>query len=464
MSSLFLLGVGPLPFYAGRFISGLGIGTWQLAKPLLGDGHQLTVVCFEPEEEGRQKPDEASLTSRYPNLRLVTLAPLNSENRSAVIEQVNALYEQTNPDAVITAGTPIAAEAAMELPPLKPLWVDLNGAIMPELQAKAATMYDPQLCTTVYRLYLRLLRRGDHFSTVSNAQRHMVIGELGVAGRLNRHNFGHDLVSVVPNGIDTDSPPEHTHQVIREVLCGDEEFVILSSGGYNNWMDVDTLFAGVDRAMAEDPAIHYVSTGGGIPGHYEEGYERFSTFVEGSPHRERYHLLGWLPYQEAVNCYFEANVGINIDRNVYESEFGARNRFLSWMQAALPILTTLASEISWQLVSRDLVHGVPVGDPETLAKAILALARDREGARRRGERAQEYAVEHLTFEKTTVPLRQWVQNPRMAPDHLDPQARADRLEVLLDEFAARLYQVRQPEKNTGIRDRFKRFLRQVDNG
>lgn len=458
MSSLFVLGVGPMPFYAGRYISALSFGTWQLVKPLLADGHSVTLVCFEALGADRARPDEDLVASRFPNLRLVSLEPIQPENRTRTVEQVNALFEQTGPDAIISLGTPIASEVAMELPPVRPLWLGLHGAIMPELQAKAATMYDPQLSTWVYRLYYRMLRCGDHFSTVSDAQRHMVIGELGIAGRLNRHNFGHNLVSVIPIGADPDDPPQHTGQVIRGQVCSDEDFVILSSGGYNNWMDVDTLFVGVDRAMAENAAIHYVSTGGGIAGHYEEGYERFCALVENSPHRERYHLLGWLPYQEAVNCYFEANVGINVDLNVYESEFGARNRFLSWMQAGLPILTTLASEISWQLVSRDLVHGVPVGDPDTLGTAILALARDPEGARRRSERARQYAVENLTFEKTTLPLRRWVQDPRMAPDHLDPQARAEPLEVFLDEFVARLYQIHEPEKDTGIRNRFKRFL------
>jgi glycosyltransferase involved in cell wall biosynthesis len=450
-----------MPFYAGRYISALSLGTWQLAKPLLADGHEVTLVLFESQSEDRPRPDEDFIRENYPNLHLASLPPMTPQNRNQVLEHVNTIFERVNPDGVITASTPIASMAAMELPPERPLWVDVHGAIMPELQAKAATMYHPELLTRVYRLYYRMLRRGDRFSAVSDAQRHMVIGELGMAGRLNRHTFGHDLVDVIPIGIDPDMPPEHTKQVIRGVLCGDEDFVVLSSGGYNNWMDVDTLFGGVDRAMAGNPAIHYVSTGGAIRGHYEEGYERFCSLVEGSSYRDRYHLLGWVPYEEVASYYFEADVGINVDRPVYESEFGARNRFLTWIQAGLPIVTTLASEISWQMAGRDLAFGVPIGDPASLAQEILTLAEDRARAKESGERAKEYAHEHWTYEKTTLPLRAWARSPRFAPDH-EKGAEPDPMDGLLDEFEARLYtcfeQGPKPGTPDGLADRMKKFL------
>jgi len=453
-----------MPFYAGRYISALSLGTWQLAKPLLADGHEVTLVLFESRSEDLPKPDEDFIRTHYPNLHLASLPPMTRENQERVVEHVNTIFERVNPDAVITASTPIASMAAMELPPVKPLWVDINGAIMPELQAKAATMYDRELPTRVYRLYYRMLRRGDHFSAVSEAQRHMVVGELGMAGRLNRHTFGHDLVDVIPNGIDAETPPEHTREVIRGVLCGDGDFVILSSGGYNNWMDVDTLFGGVDRAMGENPGIHYVSTGGAIRGHYEEGYERFCSLVDASVHRDRYHLLGWVPYGEVASYSFEADVGINVDRPVYESEFGARNRFLTWSQAGLPVLTTLASEISWQMAGRNLAFGVPTGDPATLAQTILALADDRAEVKERGARAREYAHENWTYEKTTLPLRAWVRNPRFAPDHGEAANSDDQLDAFLDEFEARLYRAFEKEAGPkaegaeGISDRVKRFL------
>ena len=41
---------------------------------------------------------------------------------------------------------------------------------------------------------------------------------------------------------------------------------MLWSGGYNLWTDVDTLFRGLEAAMARNPKVHFLSTGGAIDG------------------------------------------------------------------------------------------------------------------------------------------------------------------------------------------------------
>jgi glycosyltransferase involved in cell wall biosynthesis len=329
---------------------------------------------------------------------------------------------------MVTAGTPISSQVAAAMPGEIPLWVDLNGAIMPELQAKVAVCPDPNLFRLVSQLYIRLLCRGDHFSTVSETQRKMVIGELGMAARLNRQNFGHDLVSVIPNGIDPDQALPRTDPVIRGKVCGENDFVLLWSGGYNDWVDIPTLFSALEHAMEKEPGVHYVSTGGGIAGHYEEGYESFRKQVEGSPHRSRYHLLGWLPFDQVPETYFEADCGINVDLDIYESEFGARNRFLSWSQAALPFVTTVTTEISREYVDQNLAWGVPPGDAESLGAAILNAAHDREECKRRGTAGKEHVLSHYTFDRCAQPLLKWAEAPRRAPDRENPPPDLEPLE------------------------------------
>ena len=338
-----------------------------------------------------------------------------------------------------------------------PLWADLHGAIMPELQAKGSVTSDPNLFRIVHRLYFRLLSRGDRFSAVSEPQRKMVIGELGMIGRLNRENFRTDLVSVIPIALDPDEPPIHHEQVIKGVLCGKDDFVVLWSGGYNTWADVETLFAGIDAAMERNPRVHYVSTGGGIQGHSEAGYKRLKRLIAGSPHKDRYHLLGWLPFEKVQNYYFEADLGINVDLPIYESEFGARTRFLPWCQAKLLILTTVITEISRILVDADLALGVPTQDAAALADAIVRAEQNREENRRRGAAAHEFAVRNWSMDKATESLREWAKHPTSAPDRLP--GKTNPLGNALDQLEKILYPP-IPEPGKTWKDRLRRVWEQ----
>jgi glycosyltransferase involved in cell wall biosynthesis len=401
MSRILEFGAGPLPHYAGEYISGLGIGTWILTKPLLRDGHTVALISFEPPGPRRPADGTNPFAEEFPRFRLHPWDPVTPENFIATVEKARGIVDEFRPDAIVTAATPICSQVAVEMPSEIPLWADLHGAIMPELQAKVSVVPDQNLFRAVYRLYFRLLRRGDRFSAVSEPQRKMVIGELGMVGRLNRENFGTDLVSVIPIALDPEEGLNHDENVIRGALCGKDDFVILWSGGYNTWADVETLFAGVDAAMARNPRIHYVSTGGGIRGHSESGYERLERLVSGSSHKDRYHLLGWLPFEKVHNYYIEADLGINVDLPIYESEFGARTRFLPWCQTNLPILTTVATEISRILVEGNLALGVPPKDARSLTDAILQAEQNREENRLRGVAAREFAVRNWSMEKVT---------------------------------------------------------------
>ena len=54
---------------------------------------------------------------------------------------------------------------------------------------------------------------------------------------------------------------------MRGRLVPEDAFVVLWSGGYNVWSDIETLLQGLEKAMDEQPSIHFLSTGGAISGH-----------------------------------------------------------------------------------------------------------------------------------------------------------------------------------------------------
>ena len=84
-------------------------------------------------------------------------------------------------------------------------------------------------------------------------------------------------------------------------------------------------FQQTDAVLKAEPRVHFVSTGGAIAGYNTRTYEEFRRRVEGSAHRDRYHLLGWIPAEQLPGIYAEADLGLNLDDANMETLFGARN-------------------------------------------------------------------------------------------------------------------------------------------
>ncbi len=410
------MGVGPLPFYENDYVSGIGTGTWQLALPLVRAGHEVFLVSGE---FGVHDTPEVKYTHEprgYGKLHHLPIPEPLPERLPGLARQLEPKIEEFNPDCVVSAGSPVASLLAVHLDLDLPTWFDLNGDIMTEVQAKLPFASETEL-DFFLRHTGRILRHGDVFSTVSARQRLALIGQLAMMGRLNRDTLGYEFVHVIPNAIDAQQECVHDADVLRGVVVGPLEFVVLWSGGFNTWVDVDSLYEGLVLAMERNPLLVFAATGGGLSGHHAEGYMRFQQKVETSRFKERFQMLGWIPYSHLHNTYLEADLGINVDLPVYESELGARNRFLSWMGAGLPVATTVTTEISRELVEAEAAFALPLGDPQGIADVLLSLSENRERCRRVGLAGREHTYRRFSFEATTTALVAWAEHPSFAPDH-----------------------------------------------
>ncbi|HEX2990154.1 MAG TPA: hypothetical protein VHO49_05710, partial [Anaerolineales bacterium] len=158
--------------------------------------------------------------------------------------------------------------------------------------------------------YLKLiLRHADKYSTCSTPQKFALVGQLSMASRLNRHTMGYEFAhAILPC-----APSDHSRLSPKLVLRGEQvpedAFVVLWCGGYNVWTDVETLFQALNQAMEKDPRIHYVSAGAGVRLMNNNSYERFLEMISHSPHRDRFHMLGWQPSSVVPGLYPQADVG-----------------------------------------------------------------------------------------------------------------------------------------------------------
>lgn len=409
MSRLLILGHSPLPWEPSAIQCSGNLRTWHLVKPLLDAGHEVRLVAAQvPDSCPAEAERETEM--RRDRLHYFSVAMDLFHDRG----YLQGHHDAFDPDAIIGINNyPTSRTVNIETD--RPVWCDLNGWAMAEAQTKAATYNDDAYLSHFWRMEASVLDRADVISTVSRAQAHATVGELAQRGRLSRRNVGYEFCHPIPNAL-SDNTYEHVPGVIRGSRVADDDFVLLWVGGYNTWTDVDLLFGALDRAMSQLNTLHFVSTGGALKGHDDLTFEKFRRRIQAASFRDRVHFAGWVPTSHVPSYYFESDLGINVDRRSYETQFGARNRLNDMLKAGLPILTTLGTEISYDLAQRDLALTAPMGDVESFAERILWAHDHREALRSMADAASTFAHRAYSYAHTVGPLLQWAEAPRRAPD------------------------------------------------
>ena len=437
-----LLGWGPLPIEPATMHFAPGGRTWQLASALARDGHRVLIVTAHmpgsgepPTQWGEEKLNDLLMLVRFDRQRF---------EEPGLLE---ALVEAFVPQAIVAAA-PVPCERAVDLGTSLPIWADLFGDPIAEAQAKAMTTGDDGDHLSAYlRLMNRVLERGDAFSAVSGRQKWALVGQLGLTGRLNAAVGGTAIVHSMPcAGLDLTLPAYASDEesaggapkgeangtraeaTASESIASDaftppeDSIVALWSGSFNTWCDIETLYAGVERALEKEPRLVFVATGGAVAGHDETTYERLLELLEDSKNRDRWHLLGSLPKDEFARLRQRADFGVVTEKTLYERLLGSSGRILDWLHHGRPMVCTSLSEIGGTVGHGGFGVLYLPGDGASLAKAILHLARLPESERRAmGEAGRRHAEEHLSIVATTEPLRIWAVDPRRAPDVTYPR-------------------------------------------
>ncbi len=429
-----LLGCSPLPFENQRMNYAPGARTWQFAESLADDGHAVCVIAMRI--PGAYAAEDVAI-DRFENSGVLVYTVGHDLFRQPGI--VEAAVDAFEPEVVIGASSAVPALRAVEVAGERPVWVDLFGDLMAEAQARLGVHPDEELGP--YRDVLAtLLERGDAFSAVSSRQRCCVLGQLGMVGRLSEPNRELYLVHTVPCCVRAGhSDPRVDVQDSRVDDVNDEDFVVLWSGGFNTWCDVDTLLGGLERVMSQNPSVRFVATGGSIQGHDDLTYKRFRDGVDRSEYRDNFLIKGQLDASDAARYRRLADLGVVTEKDLTERLLGSSGRILEWIEDGLPVVCTNVSELGLILASEDLASVYRVGDPDDLARVILEAASDPEAMRARAGRGQRYARKHWSVPATTKVLRGWVRSGERSLDSAigNPLSLVDLLDVANHHAAAR---------------------------
>jgi glycosyltransferase involved in cell wall biosynthesis len=412
MKTIAILGTGPLPIERESYSYGSSNRTWHFAKGLLDRGYRVHVIAFRlmRVENGREISDPEH---RKFEEGAFTLDSIDAVKHFYNDDFLKARIREAGAEILIGVNNcPAARLGSLELD--LPLWADLNGYNMGEVQARAKMTGDESAIPHGWYEGLPALCRADVFSAASHPQRYALIGELGAIGRLSGATCGHEFVYVIPNGREDVPPPQGVSEIRTQL--GIEAVLALWIGSYNYHFDVDTLFEGIDAAMNEFPQLHFVSTGGKVDGHNELTFETFRGRIANSPNRDRYHFLGWIAQEEFERVLRDADFGVSLDHPCYETEIGARNRLTDMMRAGLPMISTEGPEISQDLETYEAGWRVPKRETNAFVSALEEACASREERERRGRNARGVYELKYTLEASLKPLLDWVENPTLAPD------------------------------------------------
>ncbi len=410
MSRVVVFGHGPMRWETSNRLFALALRTWHFASTLARGGHDVLLFAIRGHAFEGWPHDKVARVQRGRVSVWSVSEHLCHERGDFIRERIDAFA----PDCLVGVNRDPAA-IAVNFAEQRPFWADINGDPMAEAQVKAASLGANWNINEWYRTLVPVLARADRFSTCSRAQRHALIAQLGMLGRLTAKNDGYDFVSAIPNSID-DEELDLLGRLPRVPRSPGEPFTVLWSGGYNTWTEPDVLFEALELAMDDAPELRFVSTGGGIAGHHTDAYQRFETRVARSRHKKRYELAGWVQTAELPAYYAGAHAAILVDRFSYEGTLGARTRMLDWLAAGLPIVSTRLSEISLDVERAGAAILADCGDARGLAEGLLELCRDPAAARTRGERGREFAHEVCRAERQLEPLTAWASAPTRPPD------------------------------------------------
>lgn len=424
MAKIFLLGTGPLLEAGARVMSGQCLRTWHFAAPLLEAGHQVRLMTVPIPGATRDEVDPPVEQATYQGHRYQKLLS-NAEHR--VLELIRA--EALRADAVVGVNAWPAFLAARALEGARvPFWADLNGWTMAEGQIRAATLGHDRDYGHFWRTEVRTLLVADFFSTVSQRQADALYGELATLGLLTHDTFAEEIAGAVPNAVYPDYVKLERTTAIPSVLqgrVGPLDSVILWSGGFNSWTDVDLVTEALGRALSEEPTLHFVSTGGPVIGHDEETHRRFEERARERLPAERWHPLGWVDFEDVLALHAFATVGINVDGRNTETRFGARNRLTNMLGAGLPVVTTMGTEVAEWIERNHAGEVVPQGDATALAGALVRSARDRELWQERAVQARTAALHDFAAANTLRGFLSWAANPRRRPGRDAPPEPGD---------------------------------------
>lgn len=273
----------------------------------------------------------------------------------------------------------------------------------------------------------------DHVLCANERQRDSYIGVLGALGRLTPALYDKDpslrgLIDVAPHGVRPEPPPLHVSPAgLRPWLRpGDRLFLWL--GGILSWYDPVTLLRALARVRETHPEAKLLFLGSNYPGGSELG--KGLRYHEAVAEAQRLGLLNdgvyfedeWQPHESIVSVLAAATAGVTTYFDTAETHFAHRTRFLDYIWAGLPIISTSGDLLANETVADGRGATAEAGDESAITSGLLQLLEE-PATEQAYREAAAAAAQRMTWENAFETFAQWLQAHPSANTIEEPRAR-----------------------------------------
>ncbi len=402
----FICGAGPLPNEEGvLWQTAYGLRTWQFLQAFIDKKEWEVFLVLLTEQKNYKNARPLKKWVKKDGIHILYL----DKDEGGFKNELKKAFKDSNADLCIGVNN-LPSFYLAELSSQIPFWADLNGWLMGEAQSAAFVHQDSSYLKTLWQREKKILEKMDCGSVASTPQKEASYGEIATLFRLNHLTEGQEFFHVIPpaNELETEKASHY------KLDLKSNERAILFCGSYNTWLDEETLFAGLELAMKQNPTLHFMSTGSEADAEGNPVLKNFLAKIQNSEYKHRYHFLGRLEKKDLLAVYEQVLGAINLDRDNLETHFGARNRINEWLHYGVPTLSTAGSEFTKHLAQEKIIFALPFKDPKALSKAIATLFDlDRKSW---AETAKKFMSKEYSYKKTLAPFVAWLNAPKIAPD------------------------------------------------
>jgi glycosyltransferase involved in cell wall biosynthesis len=296
-----------------------------------------------------------------------------------------------------------------------PAFVEAAAILAEEQDADRSGGIRYEEVVAVTRVSLQL---GDAFLCASDRQRDHWLGALAALGRVSPELYALDpalrsLVAVVPFGLDP-APPS-SEPIVKGVLpgIGPADRLLLWGGGIWNWFDPLTVIHAVGRLAESRSDVKLLFLGLKHPSSAvaemtmadqavtlaaELGLDGSSVFFN----RE------WVPYDERLAWFAEADLGVSAHRDSFEARLAFRTRLLDHIAAGSPLVVTQGDVLGDLVQSRGMGRALAPADVDAWTVALAELLDD-EKAYASARTAVKTAQEELSWSRIGEPLADLIE-------------------------------------------------------
>lgn len=285
-----------------------------------------------------------------------------------------------------------------------PIVIDLHGSRLIE-----TTMWGNPVSTDHK---VAVLARADCLLAAGTRQRSYFYGWLTQAGRVPRDEH---FIRYIPISLGPELP-----QHVELDPGGDETPHIVSGGGWFPWQNQSTaIFRACREVVARDRGIielygtpHETPTVSPEEQAIRNVYRQVQKLAAESP---RVKARGYVGRDRLVEVYRHASVALEAMRYNLERELAFTTRTIEYLWCGLPVIYHNYGEISEHIREYDAGWVVdPEGESE-IAAALDEIFCDAAAVARKSANAQQLVRDRFTWDKTILPLLDFLRHPKRAP-------------------------------------------------